>query len=573
MTKKKIRPLNILVGLLVLGIFLGPLVKLLYMSVKLDGSFGLDNYINLLKMDRTVEAIKNTIVIAISVSILSTVIGLILSIVLVYTDIKYKKFLKILILFPFVIPSYVMTLAFTNLFSVNSGMTRLLNTFGIDSINLFSMGGIVFVMTICNIPIIYTILSNTLRKIPRELEWASRTSGYGVISTLFNVNIRSALPAIFAGFILSFLSTLDNFSVPAFLGIPAGIPVLSTYIYEKAIGIGGTAFGESAALSMILAIIAVIAIYFERKFVNDDINRDSNISEHEPRLLLKGNYKKVVQYTTTIGLVMINIVPLVMMVGSSFLPNSSNRFNISGLSLQNYVKLLGNSSIIIAIRNSFILSVLATGICMIVAVLIAYKKKKNNFMIISIFEKSASMTYAVPGIVLSLGMIFFWTEPVPGFKPKIYGTVTILLIAYITRFMIMMNKGANTAFLAVSDDVEEASRVCSASKTDYWIKIVLPMIYRQLLSSGFLVFTAALTELSLSSMLASAGTKTIGLSIYNLQQSGNYNMAYAFSTVVILLIGIAIIPLSLSKYDLNMEKVNELKDRRNLKGIPTKIRT
>lgn len=548
-------------------LFLGPLLKLCYMSFKVSGEFSIDNYVKLLSADRTRTAIFNTIVIATAVSLLATIIGLVLSIVIVYTNIKYKKALKILILFPFVIPSYVMTLAYTNVFSTNSLVNRFLTGLGLSGVNLFSMGGIIFVMTVCNIPIIYTIVSSTLRKIPQEQEWASYTSGYGVLRTLFNINIRSAMPAIIAGFILSFLSTLDNFSVPAFLGVPGKVTVLSTYIYEKAIGFGPSAFGEAASLSMILSLIVIVIMYLEKRTVGTNVERDVTISDYGSRIELNGRLRSAVQYGSMIFLVAINIVPLFMMVGSSLSANYGESFT-----LENYVKLFKNISVIDGIKNSFILAVLTTGITMALGVYVAHRKRRNSSKVLGLYEKSAAMTYAIPGIVLSLSMIFFWTEPLPGVRPKIYGTIAILLIAYISRFSIMLIKGANTAFISVSNEMEDAAMVCRSSRLDYWTKIVLPMIYRQLLSSGFLVFTVALTELSLSSMLASAGTKTIGMTIYNFQHMGDYNMAYAFSTVVIILIGIAIIPLSITKYREKVS-VHEFKNREYLERVPGKART
>lgn len=565
--KMKNRIGKLFILLIIVMLFLGPLLKLCYMSFKVSGEFSLDNYVKLLTAERTRTAILNTIVIATAVSLLATVIGLVLSIVIVYTNIKYKKALKILILFPFVIPSYVMTLAYTNLFSANSFLNRIIIGLGMSGVNLFSMGGIIFVMTVCNIPIIYTIVSNTLRKIPQEQEWASYTSGYGVIRTLFNINIRSAMPAIIAGFTLSFLSSLDNFSVPAFLGVPGKITVLSTYIYEKAIGFGPSAFGEAASLSMILSLIVMVIMYLERKTVGTNIERDVNISDYGSRINLNGRLKSAVQNGSFIFLLAINIVPLFMMVGSSLKGNYSGSFTF-----ENYIKLFKNISVIDGIKNSFILAVMTTGITMALGVYIAHRKRRSSSKVLGLYEKSAAMTYAIPGIVLSLSMIFFWTEPLPGVRPKIYGTIAILFIAYISRFSIMLIKGANTAFISVSNEMEDAAMVCRSSRIDYWTKIVLPMIYRQLLSSGFLVFTIALTELSLSSMLASAGTKTIGMTIYNFQHMGDYNMAYAFSTVVIILIGIAIIPLSITKYREKVS-VHEFKNREYLEGVPGKVRT
>lgn len=151
-------------------------------------------------------------------------------------------------------------------------------------------------------------------------------------------------------------------------------------------------------------------------------------------------------------------------------------------------------------------------------------------------EKSASLTYAIPGIVLSLAMIFHWVEPLPGIRPGIYGTIWILIIAYITRYLILQMKESTTAFLSINPELEEAVRACGRGKISLWLKVLIPMLVRPVLSGTFLIFVSALTELTLSSMLASAGTKTIGLTIFNFQQSGDYNLAAAMSSVIVVLV-------------------------------------
>ena len=151
-------------------------------------------------------------------------------------------------------------------------------------------------------------------------------------------------------------------------------------------------------------------------------------------------------------------------------------------------------------------------------------------------EKCASLTYAIPGIVLSLAMIFHWVEPLPGIRPGVYGTIWILVIAYITRYLILQIKESTTALMSVNPELEEAVRACGRGKRALWQQVLLPMLVRPILSGSFLIFVSSLTELTLSSMLASAGTKTIGLTIFNFQQSGDYNLSAAMSAVIVVMV-------------------------------------
>lgn len=133
-------------------------------------------------------------------------------------------------------------------------------------------------------------------------------------------------------------------------------------------------------------------------------------------------------------------------------------------------------------------------------------------------------------------MIFHWVEPIPGVYPGIYGTINILVVAYITRYLVLQIKGSTIALLSVEPAIEEA---CAASGRGFWIKwikILIPLVAGPILSGAFMIFVPAFTELTLSSMLASAGTKTIGLTIFNYQQGGDYNLAAAMSVLITILV-------------------------------------
>lgn len=155
------------------------------------------------------------------------------------------------------------------------------------------------------------------------------------------------------------------------------------------------------------------------------------------------------------------------------------------------------------------------------------KKSKT----VAMLESGASLTYAVPGIVLSLSMIFHWTM-----IPNIYGTVKILIIAYITRYLILQIKGSVTAMLSVDPALEEAALASGSGRLRMWRKVLIPLLTKQVLSGAFVIFVSAMTEVTLSSMLAAAGTKTIGLTIFNLQQSGDYNLSSAMSSVIVAIV-------------------------------------
>ena len=513
-------------------LFLVPLCRLVLMSfTQDDGSFSFGNYTALLQEPRTLRAIGNTVIISLAATVLSTVLGVLFAFIVAYLNVRRKKLLELLVLAPFIIPSYVITISWTSALAGNSGMNQLLRLLHLGPVNLYSLGGIIFILGICNIPLVYLTTVNMLRKIPRDLEWAARASGCGQWETLFRINLRQAAPAIIGGSVLAFLSCIDNFSVPAFLGIPASIPVLSTYIYEKAISFGSQSFSMASALSVMLSVVAIAGSLGISAISQKEKQADSIRADFSERIILKDQTRRWVEWIGIGIFAIIDLVPLLTMTAASFQDLYGQSFSVKNFSLQNYQFLFTNSGISSAIGNSLMLSLITCAVCILVGTAAAYQKLRGSGPAVRLLEACASLTYAIPGIVLALAMIFHWSA-IPG----VYGSIQILMVSYVTRYLILQVKGSSAAMLSIHPSLEEAAHVSGSGNVRMWKRILIPLLFRQTISSSLLIFVSALTEMTLSSILASAGTKTIGLSVFNLQQSGDYNLAYAFSVLIVLLI-------------------------------------
>jgi iron(III) transport system permease protein len=184
------------------------------------------------------------------------------------------------------------------------------------------------------------------------------------------------------------------------------------------------------------------------------------------------------------------------------------------------------------------MSGVASIVCLVLGTLIAYMSIRKKSKVASFLNQSASITYSVPGIVLALALIFYWSQPLPGINTGLYGTFTIIILGYITRYMIIQIRNSSAAFLSVAEATEQAALASGSNKVTLWTKIIMPQLAIPALAGTFFIFLSAFTELTMSSIMASASTKTIGLQIFNLQQAGDYNLAAALSAVIVLFMGI-----------------------------------
>lgn len=516
--------------------FIAPIARLFLMSLNTDQGYGLLNYGALLQESRTQKAIWNTIVIAAGSTAIATVLGSLFAFMIAYTNIRRKKLLELLVLLPFIIPSYIITLSWSSLLSGRGAINQFLGHLGIGPVNIYSVAGIILVLGFCNVPVVYMNVIHMLRKIPQDMEWASLTCGYDIWQTMRQINLVQVMPAIISGGILAFLAAIDNFAVPAFLGISSGIPVLSTYIYEKAISFGPGSFSLAAALSVILSVIAVAGTLAESLFLRKSSSLESVKEDYSVRIQLGSRARVLVQWGAFLFLTIVNIVPMISMFTSAFQKNYGVKMTPDQFTVRNFQAVFHNKGVLDAIRTSLMLASICCLVCIVIGTAIAYQKVRHPSRAIQLTEKSASLTYAIPGIVLALAMIFNWVEPVPGIRPGFYGTINILIIAYVTRYLILQIKGSTTAMLSIHPSLEEAAAASGRSRIALWLEIMIPMLIRPVLANTFIIFVSALTELTLSSMLAAAGTRTIGLMIFNFQQAGDYNLAAAMSVIIVLFV-------------------------------------
>ncbi|TWT01510.1 iron ABC transporter permease [Planomicrobium sp. CPCC 101079] len=531
---------NIYKGLGLLAVFLLfllPVLRLVWLSFVDEGSLTFDYYTEILKEQATWSTVQNTMVIVLGSTVLALVLGVAFSYIVAYVHIRGKRAMQLFIFLPFIIPSYITTLAWTQFFGGSGPVSALLALLpgNLQAPNLYSTGGIILLLGLSHYPLVYLFTVNVFRKIPRDLEEAAATSGLSKKQAFRKVVLPLALPGIASGGLIAFLSNLDNFGIPAFLGTPSNIRVLSTYIYEQVVGFGPQAFSRAAVLSVMLGVIALFGTLLQwfllrRSRVTETVRGDMN-----PRIFLKPVRQAFLESVLWIFLLVTSLMPLVAMGALSLISAYGVPFTLENLSLKNYEYVFfTDMKPLAALSNSLQLAIVTMVICLVLGTILAYLRFKFPEWSTKTAELFITIPYALPGTVFALCMIFMWMEPVPGWNPGIYGTALILFIAYATRFMVLQIRGSYTAFLQIDPSMDEAARTSGARALARWRKVLLPLLFPGILSGALLVFLMALTELTVSSLLWSSGTETVGVVIFGYEQAGYSTYSTAFSTVLVL---------------------------------------
>ena len=525
---------HVIFGLMALVLFIFPLLRLLVLSVTAeDGSWNVEAYRYLLSDERAMTAIVNTLYISVFSAILSSLLGTVIAFLVGYTNIRYKKIIEALVFLPFVIPAYVMTISWTGLTAPNGGLTLLLKGLGLSPIDLYTPGGIIAMLGICHMSVVYVTVIHRLRQISMEVDWAARASGSSIWRVLWSIDLPMTSSAIASGAVLAFLADIDNFAVPAFLGISSNIPVLSTYIYEKVISFGPDSFTYGAVLSVVLSVIALAGTLLAAGLGKTSVAAESHRDEVEPRISLSRSYRIVVEWVVLCFLVGISIIPFCYMAISALLNTFVFSLRMEDMTLDNYRFVFTNDGVREAALNSLFMSGVGTLGCLLLGTIIAYGVVRKRNAMARFVEQMAGVTYSVPGIVLALALIFYWSQPLPGVNTGLYGSYTILILGYITRYMVVQIKNSASAMQSMSEAAEEAALVSGSTVFHMWRKIIIPQLALPALSGSFFIFLSAFTELTMSSVMASTDTRTIGLTIFNLQQAGDYSLAAAVSSVIL----------------------------------------
>ncbi|TWT25242.1 iron ABC transporter permease [Planomicrobium sp. CPCC 101110] len=526
------------IGLLaVFLLFLLPVLRLIWLSFVNEGSLTFGYYSEILREQATWATVRNTLVIVMGSTILALVLGVAFSWIVAYVQIRGKRAMQLFIFLPFIIPSYITTLAWTQFFGGAGPVAAILALLpgNLQVPNLYSIGGIILLLGLSHYPLVFLFTVNVFRKIPRDLEEAAATSGLSKKQTLRKVVLPLALPGIASGGLIAFLSNLDNFGIPAFLGTPSNIRVLSTYIYEQVVGFGPEAFSRAAVLSVMLGVIALFGTLLQWFLLRRSRVTETVRGDMSPRIFLKPVRQTLLEIGLWTFLLVTSLMPLVAMGALSLISAYGVPFEWGNLSLKNYEYVFfTDMKPLAALSNSLGLAIVTMAICLVLGTLFACLRFKFPGWSTKTAELFITIPYALPGTVFALCMIFMWMEPVPGWNPGIYGTALILFIAYATRFMVLQIRGSYTALLQIDPSMDEAARISGATGWVRWRKVLLPLLFPGILSGALLVFLMALTELTVSSLLWSSGTETVGVVIFGYEQAGYSTYSTAFSTVLVL---------------------------------------
>jgi iron(III) transport system permease protein len=485
----------------------------------------------------TWTATWHSLVVGFGGTVLAVLVGTSVAVLVSLTDVRGRSAFVLCFVTPLMIAPQVTALAWLQLFGPASPLLKLLGLAPpLGTRNpLYSAQGIILLLGVQYGPLVFLMVRAGLRKLPRELVEAGLAGGASRWTVLRTIVLPLMTPSIIGASALVFVSCVGNFGIPAFLGIPANFLVLPTLIYQRLAGAGPSVLAEVAVLSVLIGAIAMAGI------VTQDIvsrRRDYRIATTslpvEP-FELRGS-RVFVEALMWLIVFVILVLPLFGLFLTSLVPGYGIPLSLKTATMSNYsFVLFDHAAAKRAFLNSTVLSVSAAVFAVIIAVPLGYFIAWRAAWWSKVLNLTVELPYALPGVVLSIAALLLFLKPIPLIDLQIYNTVWIILYAYLARFMVLALRPTVSGFHQIDRSLEEAAQVAGAGFVMRLRTIIFPMIAPVAVAGGLLIFMTALSELTVSALLWSSGSETIGVVIFSFEQGGDSSYAAAVSMMTVTL--------------------------------------
>jgi len=515
-----------------------PLLWLFYGSLRGEQGLSLDHFAEVLSGRLYVNALLNSLILGAWTGLFSLLIGLTLAWAVSRTDVPAKKFIQATATLSYLLPPFLTAIAFTYLFSPNAGLINVLmrDVLGLPwlTFNIFSMTGLVIVTVMHTFPFVYLLASSALQSVDASYEEAAQILGASKLRTAFAITAPLVAPAVLSGTLLAFVNAIALFGSQAIIGLPGRIVTLPTRIY--ALFDYPPEYGLASALSLVFVILTVAALYLQRSFLARRSYVTLGGKGSRPQLMELGIFRWVVFGFAVIIFVIAILAPYSTLIAVSFSKSWGLEF-WKNLTLANYKFILLEYNVTQrAILNSLMLATVAATLAVFLGVVMGWIDLRTRIPGRKILDYASLIPLGLPGIVVAVALIQFWLAmPI-----ALYGTLTILLLAYVGRYLPLGVRAANASLRQVDPSLEESAQILGASWTTTLREVTLPLIRPGLFAGWLLVFVPVIQELSASILLFSSSSITLAVAVYNLYETGYIEPVAALAMVNMAIIGVAI---------------------------------
>jgi len=540
------------VGIVIAYLSLSPTLMLFYGSFRSkplgvpSAEFTLAHYLQAYADPLTYQLLFNSFVFAAGSSVLATILAAALAWIAIRTNAPFRRFFELTAIIPNIFPPVMLAVSWTVLLSPRTGLINrlLMELFSLDNapLNVYSLSGMIFVEALITTPLAFLIVSASLYSMDPALEESARVAGSNNVQVAWRITFPIIRPALLAAVMLNFVRAIESFDTPAIIALPARIEVFTTKIYREAVGAFPPNQNLAATYGVSLLLITMSFVYFYRHLTKRSERYVTVTGRgYRPTIIDLGRWRYPAAALAGLILVLIVVLPFLVLIYVSFI----SYIHVPGaktwelLTLEHYRGNFSDARTYRALQNSLLLAVGGATLCMLLAALTAWVTTKTKVAGRGLVEGLTFIPWAFPGTALAIGLLWTYVYiPLP-----IYGTLWILLIGYITRFLPYGLRTMTSTIVQLHDDLPQASMACGAGFLTTFRRILLPLLRPGFLAGWIILATIFLREFSTSVFLYSPGSEPLGPLLYHFYVDGNLgpmcSLAIIVSVICILLIVIA----------------------------------
>jgi len=502
----------------------------------------LDNFRQVLTNPNVLHALLNSLIACTGGTLVAVAIGLVFSWIVVRTNTPLRGFIAAASMVPLFVPPLVGAVAWSILGSPKTGMINLaLRGIGIDiTLNFYSMGGLIAVFGMYYAPYVYMFTASALRNMDPSLEEASEVAGASAFTTMFTVTFPLIAPAIISGMLLSFIVMLGIYGIPAVLGAPANISVLTTYIF-KLTAWSPPLYSTAAAVAIILMVVTAALVWLQQKILSGRSFATVAGKAFRPRTLDLGPWRWLTLGLALLYLLIVVVLPTLALIIAAFrrflfFRGFSSLFDMKQYGWWHFASVFDNPLTMRSIYNTVEVGIMTAIVGGIFAFAISYTVHRTQLRGRRWLDVLSTLPVAIPGLVIGVAYLWAWI----GLPGGLYGSITILAMAFVARFMPDTIKSLSTSLQQIHKELEEAAWVCGRGTLGTIASVVLPLARPGVIAAATLLFVLAIRELGSSLFLYTSDTVVMAVLLLDYYEGGNTGKTAAFSLAQMVLLAVLI---------------------------------
>ncbi len=516
-----------------------PMGYLLFKAVTPQGSFSLTTFGRLFSYNMNRSALFNTVVGGLAAMALGTLLAFPLAWMVGRTNMYGKKFFRALFVVTYMVPPYVGAMAWLRLLNPNVGTINVMlrSLLGITTstgpINVYSLGGLVWVLTTFYYPYAFITISRAMEKMDPSLEEASRISGASPFTTLVRVTLPIMTPSLIAGALLVFVSAASCYGIPSIIGAPGRVHTVTTRIIEY-YGRGTQGLNDATGLAVFLMALAILILYLSDFVVAKKQYITVSGKSTRPNIVDLRGWR--VPLTILVGLfaVLMVLVPFTTIATTSLKIDLGKSLLAEGnFTFSQWTTIFSRSETMDSLKNSLVFASVAATVGITVAITMSYLMQRTRIRGRKLPDFLITLGSGSPSVVIALGLIMTMQGR---FGVNIYNTAHIIIVAYLIKYMMMGMRTVTSAITQIHASLEESSQVSGASWLMTMRRVTGPLIFPSIAAGWFLIFIPCFYELSMTTLLYSNTTKTIGFQLYEYWTYTSQPQASAMAFGILLIV-------------------------------------